>query len=53
MEFGASLLNLTLAGSFSVVGKARHMISFATPGMRNFGGRGNEVTDAVKGESIR
>ena len=31
MEFGFSLLNYTLARPFSVVGKARHMISSATP----------------------
>ena len=31
MELGVSLLNHTLAGPFSVVGKAWHMISFAVP----------------------
>ena len=29
--FGVSLLNHTLVGPFSVVGKAPHMISFGTP----------------------
>ena len=31
MEFGVNLLNHTLAGPFSVVGKTRHMISSTTP----------------------
>ena len=31
MELGVNLLNYTLAGPFSVVGKALHMILFATP----------------------
>ena len=31
MEFGINLLNHILTGPFSVVGKAQHMISFATP----------------------
>ena len=31
MELGVNLLNHTFAGPFSVVGKARHMISSATP----------------------
>ena len=31
MELGISLLNQILAGPFSVVGKALHMISFDTP----------------------
>ena len=31
MEFGVNLLNQTLAGRFSVVGKALHMISSAIP----------------------
>ena len=31
MEFGINLLNHTLEGPFNVVGKARHMISSATP----------------------
>ena len=31
MEFGVNLLNQTLAGPFSVVGKALHMISSGTP----------------------
>ena len=31
IEFGVSLLNHTLAGPISVVGKDQHMISSATP----------------------
>ena len=31
MELGVNLLNQILTGPFSVVGKALHMISFATP----------------------
>ena len=31
MEFGVNLLNQILVGSFSVVGKALHMISSGTP----------------------
>ena len=31
MELGVSLLNQILVGPFSTVGKALHMISFATP----------------------
>ena len=31
MKFGINLLNHTLAGPFSVVGKAQHMISSAMP----------------------
>ena len=31
MELGVSLLNHTLAGPFSVVGKAQHMIFSTTP----------------------
>ena len=31
IELGVNLLNQTLVGSFSVVGKALHMISPATP----------------------
>ena len=31
IEFGVSLLNQTLAGPFSVVGNALHMISSGTP----------------------
>ena len=31
MEFDVNLLNYTLAGPFSVVGKAQHMISSAMP----------------------
>ena len=31
MEFCVNLLNHTLVGPFSVVGKAQHMISSATP----------------------
>ena len=31
MELGVNLLNQILTGPFSVVGKALHIISFATP----------------------
>ena len=31
MELGVNLLNHTLVGPFSIVGKARHMILFAMP----------------------
>ena len=31
MEFGVNLLNHTLVGPFSMVGKVRHMISSAMP----------------------
>ena len=78
MELSISLLNHTLAGPFSVIEKAQHMILSATPykcmrvlndsrwskgsfdsswfstcGIRNFSGRGNEVTGVVKGESVQ
>ena len=32
IEFGVNLLNQILAGLFSVIGKALHMISSGTPG---------------------
>ena len=75
---GVSLLNYTLAGPFSVVEKALHIISFGAPcrclrvlkdsrwssgsldpsyvstcGIRNFVGRGKDVTSMENGESIR
>ena len=76
-EFGVNLLNHILAGPFSIVGKALHMISFGTLwrcirvlkisrwsrgsltplyhsicGIRNFCGRGKELTEVVNGESV-
>ena len=78
MEFGAILLNHTLASSLSVVGIALHIILSGTPckcmrvlsdsrwlsesfdplysltwGIRNLGEKGQDMTCAAKGESIR